>query len=155
MNLPIGINLIELSLKYIIAKYRLTDDYANSMISYDKRTNIKKDYKSPSTRTWLRLERLSTRDDVKKQKLQKMPGFRISWYYTGPQVEPEAYLNTRGGQGSGNMESSCDETKIFVRNRYITCFETMFLSSDTFFKSVKKIYVSCFLAFHKMKSIIY
>ena len=79
------------------------------MISFDKRTNIKKDFKKPSTKKWIRLTRSSTREDVKKQKLEKMPGFRVSWYYSGPHVEPEAHLN--------KMNDYDDETSLFVRNR--------------------------------------
>ena len=35
--------------------------------------------------------------DVRKQKLDMMPGYRVTWYYSGMEVEPEAryYNNTR------------------------------------------------------------
>ena len=36
--------------------------------------------------------------DVRKQKLDVMPGYRVSWHYSGIEVEPEAryYNNTPG-----------------------------------------------------------
>ena len=42
--------------------------------------------------------------DLRKQKLDQMPGFRVRWHYSGVEVEPWAkYYND-------------DNTKAFVRN---------------------------------------
>ena len=50
------------------------------------------------------LDRDVTLDDVKKQRLNVMPGFRVTWHYLGMEVEPWAEYH----------DSS--ETLPFVRN---------------------------------------
>ena len=43
---------------------------------------------------YISLSRDVLQADVKKQKLDLMPGFRISWHYCGIEVEPDAkYYN--------------------------------------------------------------
>ena len=41
--------------------------------------------------------------DVRKQRLDKMPGFRLSWHYSGVEVEPWAKYDN-------------EDTEAFVRN---------------------------------------
>ena len=44
----------------------------------------------PDGMYFISLERKVLPADIMKQKLSKMPGFRVSWLYTGVEVEPEA-----------------------------------------------------------------
>ena len=53
---------------------------------------------------YLHLRRKVTLEDVKKQKLDTMPGFRFSWHYSGMEVKPEAIYS-----------KNQDITKLFVR----------------------------------------
>ena len=59
---------------------------------------------TPPQQTGLQLERQVILEDVKKQKMGLMPGFRFSWYHSGLEMKPEAKYS--------------DEklTKLFVRN---------------------------------------
>ena len=58
---------------------------------------------------FMRLKRHIIDSDVKKQRLDTMPGFKFTWYYSGVEVEPEAsYLDT-------------SNTKAFVRN-FMFCY---------------------------------
>ena len=57
---------------------------------------------------FMRLKRHMIDADVKKQKLDTMPGFRFTWYYSGVEVEPKAYY----------LDTS--NTKAFIRN-FIFC----------------------------------
>ena len=67
-------------------------------------------YSSPlDSYYYIQLDREVLPADIKKQKLTQMPGFRVSWHYSGNfgmRVEPWAkYLND-------------DTTKAFVRNLF-------------------------------------
>ena len=53
----------------------------------------------------LRLYREVFMDDVKKQNLEMMPGFRFSWYYSGIEAKPD------------NRFSNKDNSKMFVRDK--------------------------------------
>ena len=58
---------------------------------------------------FMRLKRKIIDSDVKRQKLDTMPGFRFTWYYSGVEVEPEAsYLYK-------------SNTKAFIRN-FMFCY---------------------------------
>ena len=51
--------------------------------------NFTKEYPRPTGSKVLTLKRSVKMEDVRTQKLQMMPGFNISWYYTGMTVKPE------------------------------------------------------------------
>ena len=80
----------------------------NTVIPVDRRGRKlnKTVSKSPLTNEEYKIQ--GTRDevlpaDVRKQNLKLMPGFRLSWYYSGMKVEPEAqYFNSSA-------------TKVFIR----------------------------------------
>ena len=54
-------------------------------------------------RKYIRLYRVLSYDDVQRQSLSHMPGFRITWYYSGAEVKPDDIYN------------KIDVTKAFVR----------------------------------------
>ena len=47
-------------------------------------------YTAPSSYVYISLNRMVVLADVRKQKLDKMPGFRVTWNYSGMEVEPMA-----------------------------------------------------------------
>ena len=52
--------------------------------------NMSKTYKPPGFHQIVTLAREVTEKDAQRQKLVLIPGFKLTWYYTGEQVEPEA-----------------------------------------------------------------
>ena len=77
--------------------------YGRGYIDADEK-HIHKIYSPPGyNERYINLVRDVSFDEVRKQKLDQMPGFRFSWYYTGVEVEfPPKY-------------SRFDVTKAFVR----------------------------------------
>ena len=63
-------------------------------------------YTPPNTRYFyaIELHRNVLLADVRKQKLSKMPGYRLTWHYSGMEVEAEAQYRNK------------PVTKAFVRN---------------------------------------
>ena len=58
--------------------------------------NLNKTYAPPEFQQIVKLARKVTEKDVQRQKLVLMPGFQLTWYYTGGQLKPDApYLNPR------------------------------------------------------------
>ena len=61
----------------------------------DNQTNVYKNFTPPldindyRDYSYIRLARVVSFEDVKSQKLDAMPGFRVSWWYTGAKVTPE------------------------------------------------------------------
>ena len=94
------------------------NDLTNGKVSfylskvYDINENTKyayQNYTPPgSSEKYLKLERKVSVEEVRNQKLELMPGFRFSWYYSGVEVE------------KANKYSDRYETKAFVRNNSIS-----------------------------------
>ena len=58
--------------------------------------NMNKTYKPPGFHQTVTLARKVTAKDLKRENLYLMPGFKLTWYYSGGQVEPEAaYTNQK------------------------------------------------------------
>ena len=58
--------------------------------SFTDQQYISKNFTPPGGYTSVRLARRVTPQEVRKQKLNLMPGFRLTWHYSGMEVEPEA-----------------------------------------------------------------
>ena len=61
-------------------------------------TNVEKlpngqNFTPPGWYQWAKLERTVKVSDVRKQKLRMMPGFKLSWYYSGMKVDSYAKYN--------------------------------------------------------------
>ena len=54
--------------------------------------NIAKNYTPPGEKRSIALQRKVSLEDVKKQKLQVMPGLKVTWYYSGTYVESGSKL---------------------------------------------------------------
>ena len=69
-------------------------------------------YMAPTGDTYhIELRREVLLEDVRKQKLDLMPGFRATWYYSGIEVKPWAKYVTDEYNGKS--------TKAFIRNSSI------------------------------------
>ena len=67
-----------------------------------------RNYTTQSDRT-IKFQRAVTKEDISKQNLILMPGFRLNWYYSGVEAIPEPkYLNIQNDV----------TTKSFVRNGF-------------------------------------
>lgn len=84
-------------------------DTAQSTTKTDTRRYIFKNYTKPSTQIIIRLDRQINKEDISRQKLQKMPGFRVSWYYTGIDIKTDDWIDDK--------IKNDQNTKLFVRNR--------------------------------------
>ena len=70
-------------------------------------SHLTKNYAPPGKLQQIRLFRKMVPSDVRKQKLEIMPGFKLNWNYSGVEVEKFAkYYNAKN-------------TKAFVRNNSI------------------------------------
>ena len=67
---------------------------------------ISKNFTPPGGYTSMRLARRVTPQEVRKQKLDMMPGFKLTWHYSGMEVEPEAKYSNQS------------DTLAFVRNEF-------------------------------------
>ena len=59
-----------------------------SYVGADK-TNASRNFTPPAYRRSLNFNRAVSSEDVEQSKLDAMPGFRLSWWYTGAEVTPE------------------------------------------------------------------
>ena len=59
-----------------------------SYVGADK-TNASRNFTPPAYRRSLNFNRAVSSEDVEQSKLDVMPGFRLSWWYTGAEVTPE------------------------------------------------------------------
>ena len=56
--------------------------------------NISKTYSPPGFKQTVTMGRKVIGKDIQRQNLDLMPGFKLTWYYSGGRVEPEAkYTN--------------------------------------------------------------
>ena len=112
-NVSLFFKIDKISMKDLSAGNDIFSIYDSGISAYqsdkmqinEETNNIVKNYTPPVTvdfwgkeleNPWITLERTVAMHDVRKQNLKLMPGFQISWYYTGIEVEPPAeYRNDR------------------------------------------------------------
>ena len=86
---------------------RFDADYVDILDEYTQK-NYTPPLPSPATdRYYYRLVRNVKVEDIESQELDTMPGFKITWYYSGMEVDPMAKY------------SNAEITKAFVRKGYI------------------------------------
>ena len=78
----------------------------------DHITETSKTFTPPGSSKFILLERDFPLEEVKKQKLKEMPGFRFNWYYSGIEDEPLASKNDEYYE----YYEYEDSTTAFVRN---------------------------------------
>ena len=63
---------------------------------YFTNSRIEKSFKPPHIEPYfiIELKRKIAPEDLRSQKLTRMPGFKVTWYYSGIDVTPEAYFST-------------------------------------------------------------
>ena len=66
---------------------------------------VYRNFSPPGFYHHMQLHRKVSNEDVNSNKLEKMPGLRLRWYYTGMEVQPEPYFSEIN-----------DNTKSFIRN---------------------------------------
>ena len=105
-NVTLHFEIEKISMKHLSSGKDSLLSYANGFgLEEINENKVTKYYAPPSSNPYLKMIRLKVpSEEVEKQELDQMPGFRLSWYYSGEEVE----------KISGFSEDNL--TKIFVRN---------------------------------------
>ena len=128
-NVTLHFNIDKISVKHLMSGYEKLYTEGLGIISLD-RNQIGRNFTPPGDVHYILLTRKITPEEVQAQKLDTMPGFRYSWYYSGlGEEKPEA------------IYADDETTKAFVRN------DSIIISQTNIYKiTPKQILLFCFLS---------
>ena len=76
--------------------------------------NYTKQFSPPQYAKEVKLQRQVTREDVANMDMELMPGFKVKWFYSGQDVESQAYYTS--------SDSNDQNTRLFIRHYSIISY---------------------------------